>query len=138
MVLPKSKNAVGLGNSLMNDRFGKGKGTDMRRGNAIQRTGDTGEKYVTNEHREASWVKMRSVTEQAALDEFLSTAELAGTDFTAEKISSVKIIQADQRNPYLLSAAEERATMKKHSENRTRLTVPRRPAWDAHTTPQQL
>ena len=81
---------------------------------------------------------MRSVTEQAALDEFLSTAELAGTDFTAEKISSIKIIHTDQKNPYLLSAAEERATMKKHSENRTRLTVPRRPAWDARTTPQQL
>jgi hypothetical protein len=26
MVLAKSKNAVGLGNSLMNDRFGRGKG----------------------------------------------------------------------------------------------------------------
>ena len=36
---------------------------------------------------------MRSVTEQAALDEFLSTAELAGTDFTAEKMNNVKIIQ---------------------------------------------
>jgi hypothetical protein len=45
MVLPKSKNAVGLGNSLMNDRFGKGKGADMRRGNfqGIQRTGQNGE-----------------------------------------------------------------------------------------------
>jgi large subunit GTPase 1 len=46
MVLPKSKNAVGLGNSLMNDRFGKGKGSDMRRGNfegGIQRTGVNGE-----------------------------------------------------------------------------------------------
>ena len=45
MVLAKSKNAVGLGNSLMNDRFGKGKGADMRRGNhqAIQRTGANGE-----------------------------------------------------------------------------------------------
>jgi hypothetical protein len=43
MPLPKSKNAVGLGNSLMNDRFGKGKGADMRRGNAIQRTGQNGE-----------------------------------------------------------------------------------------------
>lgn len=46
MVLAKSKNAVGLGNSLMNDRFGKGKGADMRRGNfqsGIQRTGQNGE-----------------------------------------------------------------------------------------------
>jgi large subunit GTPase 1 len=81
---------------------------------------------------------MRSVTEQAALDEFLSTAELAGTDFTAEKMNNVKIIHRDQKNPYLLSAAEERATVRKQKENRERLTVPRRPQWDEKTTPQEL
>ncbi|KAK8171452.1 hypothetical protein BKA80DRAFT_260402 [Phyllosticta citrichinensis] len=47
MVLAKSKNSVGLGNSLMNDRFGKGKGSDMRRGNydpnGITRKGQNGE-----------------------------------------------------------------------------------------------
>jgi large subunit GTPase 1 len=142
MVLAKSKKQVGLGNSLMNDRFGKGKNTDMHRGNqptGIKRTNkETGETYITNDKKEASWVKMRSVTEQAALDEFLSTAELAGTDFTAEKINNVKIIHKDQKNPYLLSAAEERATVRKHKENRNRLTVPRRPKWDKTTTPQQL
>jgi len=81
---------------------------------------------------------MRSVTEQAPLDEFLSTAELAGTDFTAEKMNNVKIIRTDQRNPYLLSAAEERSTIKKQAANKKRLTVPRRPAWDDTTTPQDL
>lgn len=81
---------------------------------------------------------MRSVTEQGALDEFLSTAELAGTDFTAEKINNVKIIHKDQKNPYLLSAAEEQRVVRKHKENRNRLTVPRRPKWDKTTTPQQL
>ncbi|KAF2654733.1 P-loop containing nucleoside triphosphate hydrolase protein [Lophiostoma macrostomum CBS 122681] len=142
MVLAKSKKSVGLGNSLMNDRFGKGKSADMHRGNytqqGIERTGQNGERYVTNPKKEAAWVKMRSVTEQAALDEFLSTAELAGTDFTAEKINNVKIIHKDQRNPYLLSAAEERSTVRKHRENKERLTVPRRPPWDEKTTPQQL
>ena len=83
-------------------------------------------------------MKMRSVTEQAALDEFLSTAELAGTDFTAEKMNNVKIIHQDQKNPYLLSAAEEWATVKKQNKNKSRLTVPRRPAWDENTTPQEL
>jgi large subunit GTPase 1 len=51
MVLAKSKNTVGLGNSLMNDRFGRGKGSDMRRGNfqpGIQRTGTTGETVSKN------------------------------------------------------------------------------------------
>jgi large subunit GTPase 1 len=83
-------------------------------------------------------MKMRSVTEQAALDDFLSTAELAGTDFTAEKLNNVKIIHRDQKNPYLLSATEERAAVRKHRENRERLTVPRRPQWDQTTTPEQL
>ncbi|KAF2750355.1 ribosome biogenesis GTPase-like protein Lsg1 [Sporormia fimetaria CBS 119925] len=142
MVLAKSKKAVGLGNALMNDRFGKGKNSEMHRGNAqqegIKRTNMDGETYVTNAKKEASWVKMRSVTEQGALDDFLSTAELAGTDFTAEKINNVKIIHKDQKNPYLLSAAEERAAIRKHKENKTRLTVPRRPHWDSRTTPQEL
>ncbi|KAI9818499.1 MAG: hypothetical protein M1827_000558 [Pycnora praestabilis] len=139
MVLAKSKNAVGLGNSLMNDRFGKGKGSERKKVSAgIHRTGPNGETYVTNAPKEASWVKMRSVTEQAALDEFLSTAELAGTDFTAEKMNNVKIIHTDQKNPYLLSAAEERSAVKKQDANKNRLTVPRRPHWDEKTTPQEL
>ncbi|KUJ19950.1 putative large subunit GTPase 1 [Mollisia scopiformis] len=141
MVLAKSKNAVGLGNSLMNDRFGKGKGSDRKKVTTagIHRINHaTGETYVTNERKEASWVKMRSVTEQAALDEFLSTAELAGTDFTAEKMNNVKIIHTDQKNPYLLSAAEERAAVGKQKAHKGKLTVPRRPKWDSSTTPEQL
>lgn len=142
MPLAKSKNTVGLGNSLMNDRFGKGKNSNMHRGSAqrdaIQRTGVNGETYVTNAKKDAAYTKMRSVTEQAALDEFLSTAELAGTDFTAEKLNNVKIIHKDQKNPYLLSATEERARVRKHNANKKRLTVPRRPPWDETTTPQEL
>jgi large subunit GTPase 1 len=141
MVLAKSKNAVGLGNSLMNDRFGRGKNSNMHRGNqagAIKRKDPLGNEYVTNAAQEAAWVKMRSVTEQGALDEFLSTAELAGTDFTAEKMNNVKIIHTDQKNPYLLSAQEERGVVRKQNAKRARLTVPRRPQWDQDTTPQEL
>ncbi|KAJ1329702.1 large subunit GTPase 1 [Microdochium nivale] len=140
MVLAKSKQSVGLGNSLMNDRFGKGKGSDRKKGsNSVTRVNhSTGEEYITNERKEASWVKMRSVTEQSAMDEFLATAELAGTDFTAEKMSSVKIIHTDQRNPYLLSAAEERKVHGKQQQHKGRLTVPRRPKWDEKTTAAEL
>jgi large subunit GTPase 1 len=139
MVLAKSKTSVGLGNALMNDRFGKGKGSDRKRTSAITRTNHaTGEQYLVNEKQDAAWVKMRSVTEQGALDEFLATAELAGTDFTAEKTNNVKIIHTDQRNPYLLSANEERAVLGKHKQHRARLTVPRRPKWDSTTTPEEL
>ncbi|KAL1968974.1 hypothetical protein VTN77DRAFT_808 [Rasamsonia byssochlamydoides] len=141
MVLAKSKNSVGLGNSLMNDRFGKGKASDWKKVShnaAIVRKGANGERYVTNPAKEAAWVKMRSITEQAALDEFLSTAELADTDFTAEKINNVKIIHTDQKNPYLLSAAEERSAVRKQLKNKERLTIPRRPKWNEKTTPQEL
>ncbi|KAI0003432.1 P-loop containing nucleoside triphosphate hydrolase protein [Xylariaceae sp. FL0662B] len=140
MPLAKSKNSVGLGNTLMNDRFGKGKGSDRRKGSsAVTRVNhSTGEEYITNDKKEAAWVKMRSVTEQGALDEFLATAELAGTDFTAEKMNNVKIIHTDQRNPYLLSAAEERHVLGKHNKHKASLTVPRRPKWDSSTTPEEL
>ncbi|KAM0273234.1 hypothetical protein ACHAQH_008370 [Verticillium albo-atrum] len=138
--MPKAKkNTLGLGNTLMNDRFGKGNGQDRKRGSAITRINHaTGEEYVTNEKKEASWVKMRSVTEQGALDEFLATAELAGTDFTAEKSSNIKIIHTDQKNPYLLSGAEERDVLGKQRAHKGKLTVPRRPKWDETTTAEQL
>ena len=138
MVLPKSKNAVGLGNSLMNDRF-RNKNSNMHRANQqITRTDQAGNQYITPEKKEAEWVKMRSVTEQGALDEFLSTAELAGTDFTAERLNSVKIIHKDQRNPYLLSKEEERGVVRKQNRKRARLTVPRRPPWDEKTSKGEL
>lgn len=141
MVLAKSKNAVGLGNSLMNDRY-RQRNSNMHRQNAgtggIERKDQDGNSYITPGKKEAEWVKMRSVTEQGALDEFLSTAELAGTDFTAEKMSNVKIIHRDQKNPYLLSREEERGVLRKQNAKRARLTVPRRPKWDESTTPQEL
>ncbi|KAI9653337.1 MAG: hypothetical protein M1831_006042 [Alyxoria varia] len=139
MAPAKSKNAVGLGNSLMNDRFGKGKGQDMRRApKGVVRTAQDGRTYITTPKQESAAAKMRSVTEQPALDEFLSTAELAGTDFTAEKLNNVRIIHSDQKNPHLLSAAEERATVKKHNEKRSRLKVPRRPPWNERMSRDQL
>jgi len=139
MVLAKDRNKVGLGNSLMNDRFGKNKKTAQHRVSAgITRVAPDGTEYKINEKAEASWVKMRSVTEQGDLDEFLANAELAGTDFTAEKLTGTKIIHADQKNPYLLSMREERAVSRRQNENKGRLTVPRRPPWDSKTTPQEL
>ncbi|KAL1972030.1 hypothetical protein VTN31DRAFT_7249 [Thermomyces dupontii] len=141
MVQAKSKNSVGLGNSLMNDRFGRGRASAKKKASrpaAIARKGQDGEMYLTNQPKDAAWVKMRSITEQAALDEFLSTAELADTDFTAERIKNVKVIHADQKNPYLLSAAEERQAVRKQLRNKERLTIPRRPKWNESTTPQEL
>ncbi|KAJ2084453.1 hypothetical protein H4R24_000083 [Coemansia sp. RSA 988] len=85
-----------------------------------------------------SWTKLQSITQQGDLEEFLHTAELAGTEFTAERMN-VKIVSSSQaRNTYLLSAEEEAQALKRHRENRDRLLVPRRPKWDETTTPSQL
>jgi large subunit GTPase 1 len=44
-----SKNKLGLGNTLMNDRFGKGKGSDRKRTSAITRVNHaTGEEVGAN------------------------------------------------------------------------------------------
>ncbi|KAJ7042422.1 P-loop containing nucleoside triphosphate hydrolase protein [Mycena alexandri] len=93
--------------------------------------------YVTDAD---STTRLKSVTQEADLDEFLNTAQLAGTDFTAER-RNVKIIQqsaGSSQNPYLLSEQEEITTLKKHQENKTRLRVPRRPAWTKSMTPAEL
>lgn len=89
--------------------------------------------------------------------EFLNTAELADTDFTAgmssliflkpyhndaeymtEKTSNLKIIHKDRVNSYLLTDDEEKAAKTKHRQNKQQLTVPRRPHWDSTTTPVEL
>ncbi|KAG6889910.1 hypothetical protein C0992_003614 [Termitomyces sp. T32_za158] len=84
--------------------------------------------------------RLRSVTQERDLEEFLNTAQLAGTEFTAER-RNVKVIQQStngSQNPYLLSEQEERNTLKKHFENKERLRVPRRPAWTKKTTAEEL
>ena len=139
MVQAKSKKSVGLGNMLMKDRFGNGKGSNRKRAGAVARINhSTGEEYIINDREEASWVKMRSVTETGPLEEFLATAALAGTDFTAQKTDNFKIIRPTKQNMHLLSAQEERAVRGKHKQNKHRLEVPRRPQWDEKTTPEEL
>ncbi|KAF8973587.1 P-loop containing nucleoside triphosphate hydrolase protein [Flammula alnicola] len=84
--------------------------------------------------------RLKSVTQERDLDEFLNTAQLAGTEFTAER-RNVKIIQQTttaSQNPHLLSEQEEKKVLKKHQENKTRLRVPRRPAWTKSMTTAQL
>ncbi|KAJ4485937.1 P-loop containing nucleoside triphosphate hydrolase protein [Lentinula aciculospora] len=84
--------------------------------------------------------KLKSVTQERDLEEFLNTAQLAETDFTAER-RNVRVIQQSvdaSHNPYLLSEIEEKKTLKKHNENKERLRVPRRPPWTKTMTPVEL
>ncbi|KAF9015556.1 P-loop containing nucleoside triphosphate hydrolase protein [Cyathus striatus] len=87
-----------------------------------------------------SSTRLKSVTQERDLDEFLSTAELAGTEFTAER-RNVKIIQQstnNSQNPYLLTDLAEKQMLKRHQENKQKLRVPRRPAWSKKMTTLEL
>lgn len=131
----KNKNTIGLGRTIKNAK---------QQQNQVYYLPDGQMRFTTDKH-EADWVKLRSVTQENALDEFLNTAELADTDFTAEKHASVKIIRINNQavdtgsyNPYLLTTAEEAKKFKVQKEHIKDLIVPRRPGWDENTTKFEL
>nr|XP_045007009.1 large subunit GTPase 1 homolog [Jaculus jaculus] len=81
-------------------------------------------------------LNLQSVTEQSSLDDFLATAELAGTEFVAEKLN-IKFVLPEARTG-LLSFEESQRIKKLHEENRQFLCIPRRPTWDNKTSPEEL
>ncbi|XP_048202869.1 large subunit GTPase 1 homolog [Perognathus longimembris pacificus] len=81
-------------------------------------------------------LNLQSVTEQSSLDDFLATAELAGTEFVAEKLN-IKFVLPEARTG-LLSFEESQRIKKLHEENRQFLCIPRRPNWDKKTSPEEL
>ncbi|MCO5588265.1 hypothetical protein L7F22_042220 [Adiantum nelumboides] len=92
-------------------------------------------------------VGLRSITQQTDLEEFLSTAQLADQDFTAERRNVTVVSAPDQmaggkgrrgRNPLLPTQQEADETVRRQNENKQRLRIPRRPAWDSSTTAEQL
>lgn len=130
----KNKNTIGLGRAIKSAR---------QKENAVEYLPD-GEMRFTTEKHEADWVKLRSVTQETALDEFLSTAELADKDFSADRHSNVKIIRLDSGNDSattqgLTISNEKRGILNaKQREHARELIVPRRPAWDTDMTKYQL
>uniref|UniRef100_H0WMU6 Large subunit GTPase 1 homolog n=1 Tax=Otolemur garnettii TaxID=30611 RepID=H0WMU6_OTOGA len=83
-------------------------------------------------------LNLQSVTEQSSLDDFLATAELAGTEFTAgtEKLN-IKFVLPEARTG-LLSFEESQRIKKLHEENKQFLCIPRRPKWNKNTSPEEL
>lgn len=119
----KNKNLIGLGRAIAKQR---------RTENAVEYLPD-GEMRFTTDKKEAGWVKMRSVTQENSLDEFLNTAELADHDFTAEKYQQVKIIKVGNTSLVsqsgLLTEEERVALRKKYQIFENKLTIPKRPKW---------
>ncbi|KAM6223137.1 large subunit GTPase 1 homolog [Rhynchocyon petersi] len=81
-------------------------------------------------------LNLQSVTEQSSLDDFLATAELAGTEFVAEKLNIKFVLPAARTG--LLSFEESQRIKKLHEENKQFLCIPRRPKWDKQTSPEEL
>ncbi len=123
---------TGLGRSLIKQRF------KTNPNSFINDDGMVKNSYTTfddlNQH-----VNMNSVTQENDLDAFLTSAELAGTDFTAERLNiTVVSSPSSTKNPFLLTKEEEKEKLKLHAIHKEALTIPRRPSWDSNTTAQEL
>ncbi|TPX53009.1 hypothetical protein SeMB42_g01058 [Synchytrium endobioticum] len=120
-----SKRKTGLGKALMRSRFSAA--NHVNPDGSIRHTTDMDD----------SCTKLRSITQETDLDAFLTTAQLAGTEFTAEKLN-IQVVTNDYRNPFLLTPEKELETLAQHEQKKDRLTIPRRPQWDESTTADQL
>uniref|UniRef100_A0AAY4DW47 Large subunit GTPase 1 homolog n=1 Tax=Denticeps clupeoides TaxID=299321 RepID=A0AAY4DW47_9TELE len=124
----KKKEVSALGRALIKERLNAGRGA--RRNDAWLHTSELNDGY--------DWgrLNLQSVTEQSSLDDFLATAELAGTEFVAEKLN-IKFVPAEARAG-LLTPEESQRLKRLHEENRKLLRIPRRPHWDENTSPEIL
>lgn len=123
------KKANQLGRSLIKDRFGRGNRKTVEDGSLL---------HTTEVQDGYDWgrLNLQSVTEESSFQEFLRTAELAGTEFQAEKLNISYI------NPKakvgLLSTNERVEIERKQFDKKGLLKVPRRPKWTKETTPEEL
>lgn len=94
-----------------------------------------------NPNQDYARLNLRSVTAQTNLDEFFEEAELAGKQFVTER-RNIARVNEDEPQTELYSENEklEREPMEKLEEIdiANSLSVPRRPKWDADTTPEVL
>ncbi|XP_063410165.1 large subunit GTPase 1 homolog [Mytilus trossulus] len=124
----KKKKEGNLGKMLIRDRFSHKKHRSS--GDQFLHTTDLNDGY------EWGRLNLQSVTEQSNLDDFLATAELAGTEFTAEKLN-VKFIDPN-KNSGLLSHTEQANVESLQEQHKDLLRIPRRPPWDINTSPEEL
>ncbi|OXB63982.1 hypothetical protein ASZ78_014746 [Callipepla squamata] len=119
----------------MGRKRGAGLGRSLQRQRGSERRGDAAWLHVSEVGGE-SGPERRSAVEQSPLEEFLATAELAGTRFVAERLN-IQFVSAQSRTG-LLTAQEARHVRQLHEENRQFLRIPRRPYWDRTTTSEDL
>lgn len=81
-------------------------------------------------------LNLQSVTEESSFQEFLRTAELAGTEFQAEKLN-IQFVNP-KSNVGLLTRSERETAEKKHIDKKDLLKIPRRPKWTSEMTAEDL
>ncbi|XP_024943699.1 large subunit GTPase 1 homolog isoform X2 [Cephus cinctus] len=119
-----------LGRALIKDRFGTSKTRRNVADPSMLHTAEVDDGY--------DWgrLNLQSVTEESSFQEFLSTAELAGTEFHAEKLN-IQFINS-KSGIGLLSKDEKDQVLESHAKNKKLLKIPRRPKWDQNTTAYEL
>ncbi|XP_055625159.1 large subunit GTPase 1 homolog [Toxorhynchites rutilus septentrionalis] len=123
------KKANQLGRALIKDRFGHGNRKTVDN-NCMLHTTEVQDGY--------DWgrLNLQSVTEESSFQEFLRTAELAGTEFQAEKLN---ISYVNPKSKVGLLTNNERVAIERMQMDRKNLLkIPRRPKWIKETTPEEL
>lgn len=98
----------------------------------------------TEPNQDNARLNLKSVINQTNLDEFLEEAELAGKQFVTER-RNIALIDNETKSKIDLYSNQERMPKTDQikiedllNEDDDTLSVPRRPAWNSETTPEQL
>ncbi|NXN78940.1 LSG1 GTPase, partial [Bombycilla garrulus] len=119
----------------MGKKRSDGLGRSLQRQRGLERRGASSWLHASEVVAERG-PELRSAPEQSSLEEFLATAELAGTRFVAERLNA-QIVSAQSRTG-LLTAQEAQRVRQLHQENQELLRIPRRPHWDRTTSAEDL
>ncbi|KAL1490495.1 hypothetical protein ABEB36_013179 [Hypothenemus hampei] len=119
-----------LGRALIKDRFSHSRGRKMVSDNSMLHTTELNDGY------EWGRLNLQSVTEESSFQEFLSTAELAGTEFQAEKLN-IKFVNP-LSNVGLLTTDEFNKAVEAHNKFKESLKIPRRPRWNPEMSAIEL
>ncbi|KAH0537910.1 large subunit GTPase 1 homolog [Cotesia glomerata] len=125
--MSKKNKGSSLGKALVRNRFGPKKKRGER---SLLHTADVEDGYKWDR------LNLRSITQENTFEEFLRTAELAGTEFQAEKLD-IKYVNP-QSGMGLPSEKERADLLALFKTNAKLLKIPRRPKWDDHTSAQEL
>ncbi|CAG0890243.1 unnamed protein product, partial [Cyprideis torosa] len=127
----KEKNSS-LGQTLIKDSHKRGARQLHPKGK-----GDENLLHSANLQDGADWnrLNLRSVTEAGPIEEFLAVADLADSDFTAERRNVTLVSSTTAFQQLLTERVKSEKIRRSHS---SLVRIPRRPFWESNTTPDEL